>query len=62
MPQSLAGMLRFRKAVHQLSALASLQNVLSNFKSFSFLSMRYVETTESAPCSLLVGRTVISTS
>jgi hypothetical protein len=29
---------------------------------YSFLSMRYVETTESAPCSLLVGRTVIFTS
>jgi hypothetical protein len=27
-----------------------------------FLAMRYAETTESAPCSLLVGRTVISTS
>jgi hypothetical protein len=30
----LSVMLRFHKAVHQLSALASLQNVLSNCKSF----------------------------
>jgi hypothetical protein len=58
----LSVMLRFHKAVHQLSALVLLQNVLTNFKSFQLLSMHYVETTESAPCSLLVGRTVIFTS
>jgi hypothetical protein len=57
----LSGMLRFHKAVHQLSAIVLFQK-RSHFKSFQLLSMRYAETTESAPCSLLVGRTMISTS
>jgi hypothetical protein len=42
---------------NQLSALVSPENALTSSQ-----SLHYAETTESSPCSLFVGRTVIFTS